>query len=328
MAGLFCGGCLSWLMPLNIEAVPVGERVTILEGPRARLQLETGLDEFRLREPDLTSPELDEAYWLRIERASRDGTVGGYISSLDDHNGALVLLFDGAATTYRNGGLETAISYYDVFGKDLRDAGFMTWAVVLPEYDTSYGDADLADALEVLDWLESGGREFLGIERIYVVGYSSGATVVNLLNLEREVDAMVSLGGLTQPNQLVGGYWFYVLLSGMFAHNAGYGQLGQTMLEIAPGSPTRNRLDVVSRLEEFRSPMLFIHGTLDAFYLVDNTRALEARYRALRAAGVADLVELDFHYIPNGVHFELRKNPAVRVRIIDYLMQFEPGAGN
>lgn len=37
-------------------------------------------------------------------------------------------------------------------------------------------------------------------------------------------------------------------------------------------------LDVVSRMDELRNPMLVIHGTEDFVYSLDNARRLESAY--------------------------------------------------
>ena len=190
-------GCLSLLLPANVGA-PLA-----LEGRPISGTVSATLKE--VAESDAEAPY----YWLEIARLDTGGTVGGFVSPVDTHDGALVLLLDGGSTFHADGELGAARAHYLDFGGEFRDAGFMTWCLVLPEYGTRYGEEDLAQTLEVLDWLDRGGREFLGVERVYIVGYSAGANTANLVNTQRDVTAIVSLAGLSQADQLES---FYGLL--------------------------------------------------------------------------------------------------------------------
>lgn len=306
------GGCISTLLPANIgldlvpEDVPAGktfEPVPVLaEG-------------------------VADVYWLEIERRHGPGTVGGFISAPEDHDGGLVLLLDGAGTFLSGGELGSALAHYRAYGADFRVAGFMTWSLVLPECATPYGEDDLADALEVVDWLAQGGTDLLGVERVYLVGYSTGATVANLVNVQRDVTAVVSMGGLTRADQFRTHYGLYDFLVRLFPHNVGFCQLAASLDAYgAPDATAQEQINVVDRVAEMRNPTLFIHGTADIIYFIENTEILETRYRELQAAGVEGLPDVHFAYIPGGNHFEYRDDPAIRALVIDYLLQFEPAA--
>lgn len=304
------GGCISAILPMNAGA------------------------DFDFSDGLLAQPEgaalksvvaREDVLQLEIERLDGQGSIVGFISPLDAHNGALVLLFDGAATYQEGASVGAALDHYDKYGAELREAGFVTWSVALAECASAYGDGDLADAIEVVDWLDAGGGEFLGVERVYAVGYSTGATVVNLLNTQYQLAAVVSMGGLTEPDQLERLYDFYSFLVKLFPRNVGLCQMGATLDEYGdPGAPAWEGLDTVSRIEQFLSPMLFIQGDKDVIYFLENLLAMQARYEALLAEGVTGLAELEFVILPDRGHFAMREDPDVRALVVEYLLQFEP----
>ncbi len=307
---LACPACFECLLPLNIGADYNPTRSQVSGLPGATLFREEGLEDI---------------LWLEFERQRGSGTVGGYLAGHDTHDGGLVLLLNGASTFEPQGNPAAVLDYLQNFGLDLAEAGFLVWAPVLTECPTPYGGEDLADALEVVDWLAAGGEELLGVERVYVVGYSTGATVANLLNPRRDFTAVVSLSGIAQPDQFQAHYGFYRQLVAIYPRNAGFCQLAATLAAYGPPeSPAWEALNAVDQVRDFRSPTLFMHGEADIVYLADNTRNLEARYRELRAQGATDLPRLEFEYIEGGSHFVYAEIPALRRRVVQYLKQFEP----
>ncbi len=305
---LLTAGCITNLVADNLDAVVEIDGTTV--------RATAGAVEQAL-------PDVPNTLWLLIDRPEPGRTVGALLSP--DPRPGLVVLLCGASTLDPKGRFEAVRRFDRLYGADLRAAGFRTLAPVLSECHTPYGGEDLADARAVVDWLASGGAEFLGTERVYVVGYSTGATVVNLLNAERRVTAMVSLAGLSEPDQLEYFQPLYRLLTLLFPDNTGFCQLATTLDTYGPpGKPRWTALDAVNRVAEFRNPTLFIHGTSDFVYVVDNTRHLEARYAALLRAGRTDLPPLEFVYLAGGSHFDPAYSAAERQRVIAYLKRFEP----
>jgi pimeloyl-ACP methyl ester carboxylesterase len=268
-----------------------------------------------------TEPGVGELLWLEVERPSGARTVGGYLAESDEPRGGLILLLTGASTLEPAGRREAARKLYDNYGYRLGRAGFSVWSLVLSE-DTPYWADEVGEVVDAVDWLDDDGRAFLGVERVYLVGYSTGATTANLVNLERDVTAVVSLGGLTQGDQLVVAAELYRWINGLFPCNTGIGQLGQTVESLS--RQTADPLDVVSRVAEIRNPTLFVHAIDDIIHSVANARDLERAYLAERDAGNTTLPPLTFDYLAEGGHFGYVTDPERFSPVLDYLNAFEP----
>ena len=307
---ILTGGCVSpvWFVPVNYPGETY-QRIFLEEKSGARFYAEDGLADAR---------------WMEIERGDGSGFVGGYLSTNMEHRGAIIVMLDGA-TVWLSENSEGGAKYWHTHDAVLyRSYGFMTFSPALPECATAYGERDLADLIEAVDWLDRQGRSLWNIERIYVLGYSKGATLAALLNRSRQVTALVGLGGLYEPDQLRNLFGIYSVLASLAPDNEGLCQLGATLDYYAsPESGGWDTLDVVGHLEELHSPMLFIHGTADLVWSVRNTRHVEERYTRLRADGV-ELPPLEFMYLKNGSHKDVRNTPEARNRVLAYLEQFEP----
>ena len=303
-----CIGC-QFILPLNtfIE-LPAGETIPPL--------IAAG----RFVDDDA----FDDAVWLEIDRISTEGTIGGFLSTNENSRAALILMLSGASTLTDDGPRGVAIKNHAQYSGEYRDAGFLTWVLMLPECGVPYGGQGVDDVVEVIDWLEGGGKDVLGVERIYVLGYSTGGTIANLVNLRRGVTASVSMSGLTQPDQFLQHRHVFEFIAGLFPDNEGMCQIKTTLDAYGPAdSPRWNALDVVSRVDELKNPMLVIHGTEDFVYVIDNARNLEAAYIE-RAATAEGLAPLEFLYVAGSGHFLQDENLELRPIIVEYFERFEP----
>jgi pimeloyl-ACP methyl ester carboxylesterase len=261
-----------------------------------------------------------DAVWFEVPRAGEPGFAGGYLSS--EPAADLVLVLTGASTYYWGGPPEKARDYHEGFSAKLRAAGFRTWTLAPRECGTPWGGGDLADVLSVLDWLDAGGREQLGARRVLIVGYSNGGTLACLASVERRVDAVVAVSGLTSGGQLERHYAFYQAIAALYPSNVGLCQLGVTLQAYGPpGAAGWRALDVVGRVAELRSPMLVIHGEQDFVFYTDNARALEQAYAAALGDGVV-VPECRFLYVPGLGHFDVLEHPEVLPRILAFLERY------
>lgn len=300
---LWLGTACTTILPNNVDAPQDVPRTLVREAAGARLAAENGLS---------------DGLWLEVPRADESGYVGGYLSQNAAERGVLLILLPGASTYYPGGMVAKVRDYHDHFSAMLRKTGFATWTLAVRECGTPYGREDLADVLDALDWLSGGGATALGLERVYLVGYSSGATLATLASERRAVRAVVEIDGLTEPAQLETYWGLYRFIADLFPENTGLCQLRATLDAYGPpGAPGWSALDAVSRVAELRSPLLVLHGERDFVYLPDNARDLQAAYDAAKA-GDDNVPDVEFDYLPTGDHF----NPIERDSVVDEVLGF------
>lgn len=305
---LSAGGCM-YILPDNVDKNPQPARAVLQQAAEATLSIEDGLP---------------TGYWLEVERAQETGRLGGYLSDPPHPRPAIVIVLGGASSFEPRGPLDASRYTHEYFLPRFDERGYRIWTLVRRECGTAYGQDDVRDVVEAIDWLEREGKAWLGVERVYLYGYSTGATQATLASRQRDVTAVVSLGGLTQPDQFEEFYGLYMLLAALFPNNTGICQLRDTLIDYGPpGSPGWEALNTVDHLDELRSPMLFAQGSYDPVYFIDNLLALRARYEAEVAAG-AVLAPLEFIYLPGVHHYALPEHPEVVRRTLDFLDRFEP----
>jgi len=310
MAGFAAGTGCAPDMPVPGDPPAPPPREMVEQKPGAALYREDGVE---------------DALWLEMDRlAASGGPIGGYFTQPQGGRNAMVVVLEGANSGGPENRLPHTLATHRSLGWSFVAAGFAAWTPLVRECGTPYGQDDLTDALAIVDWLEGGGAAALGAERVYVVGYSKGATLATLLNLRRAVTAYVSLNGLTQPNQLEDNEMLYGIMVRILPYNEVLCQIQSTLAGYGPpGSPGWDVLDAVSRIGDLHSPELFVHDLGDLVYTSSNTRAMQDRYEAGLAAGES-LVPLEFLYLEGADHYAARTDPAVHQQIIDYLNRFEP----
>lgn len=299
---LACHACTA-ILPENVDAPQEVTRTLVREVDGARFAAEEGVR---------------DGTWLEVPRRGEPGHVGGYLSQAAGGGEALLVVLPGASTYYPGAMVAKARDYHGNYSAMLRRTGLRTWTLAVRECGTPYGREDLADVLTALDWLADGGAHILEVERVCLLGYSSGATLAVLANERRTVQAVVAIDGLTEPRQFEQYWGLYRVIADLFPRNTGLCQLGATLDAYgAPGAPAWDRLDAVRHVADLRSPMLVLHGERDFVFLVDNARALEAAYHWVVSQG-ARLPEVEFTYLPTGDHF----NPIERGDVLDRVLMF------
>lgn len=259
------------------------------------------------------------ALWAEIPRSSGDGTVGAYVSTNLSSRTAWVMLLDGAATVSLDGNVQQALYFQETFGSTFEKAGFRTIALVTSECGGAYATRDLQDVVDAVDWLQSTGKAELGVDRLYVIGYSMGAMLATQLNLYRSVDGIVAISPLTEPNQFEDNYYVYRLIADNFRTNEGICQLKSTIEDYGlPGESGWKNLDVVSRVRELRAPMLMVHGERDVVLFPENTHDMQKAYDAALADG-AKMPPIDFMFVPDAGHFDAVTDPEIAIRAIEFV---------
>jgi pimeloyl-ACP methyl ester carboxylesterase len=298
-----CVGCIPAL-PQNLGIEPNLERSLAQEYERAAL----------FTEPDLTG------YWLEIDRAGGPGTVGGYLSPrASDATSPLVIVLPGASSFYDEGMVAKARDYHDNFLAHVHATGARAWTLVVSECGTPYGQGDVADVVQAIDWLEGGGRDSLGVNRVFVLGNSSGSTVALLTSLERATDGVIAVSALTTLDDFDANTWFYDLIGDLYPLNAGICQFDDTLRAYGPpGSDAWNAFSITKRVTDLRSPVLVMHGAQDIVFGVRNAEKLERAYQQTVAQGLPTQ-PMEFVYVADGTHLDMFEHPTVIRQVVAFL---------
>lgn len=272
-----------------------------------------------------TIDKLDDVLWFEIarQRGNPDstglGTIGGYLSPQESARGGLVILLCGGATLDPGSRAEAAYRFYAGYGAGFRDAGFRVWAPVLSE-SHPYGTAEVDDLVELLDWLDAGGKSVLAAERVYVVGYSAGATTINFAMTRAKAKAMVSIAGLANGDQLRASRQVDGFLDQLFPCNTAFTQLADTIAYY--DELGWDAFDATANIADVRNPVLFMASREDAVQWPQNTEAIEKAYQQALTDG-AVLPELSFYYVPTGSHFVYVEDKRLFEVVLEYLLSFE-----
>lgn len=308
---ILAAGCLPTL-PNNI-AIDPPERSRLYEAGGAVFSSEAGLE---------------DALWIDIPRADGTGTVGGYLSNNDATANELIILLHGASTYNYHGSTGETREFFDVFGLPYRQAGYRTFSLDYQECGSAYGQADVADLIAVIDWLDGGGKTTLGVERVYTLGYSTGATVAILANRQRRIAAAIAISGITEPVQLQQWGWIYALAAGFYPNNEGLCQIDTTLNTYGPPwSPAWDALNTVAHVGELKSPMLVIQGTNDQIFSITNTEDLDAAYQKSILLN-ASLPPVEFIYLQGQDHFAPPRDTAVSEAILSFFDRFSDVAAS
>ena len=268
---------------------------------------------------------VDDAMWLELDRPDdAGGPIGGYFTRPENPRDAVVLVLEGANPGGADVRLPHTLETHRSLSWAFVQAGYTTWTPYIPECGIPYGQQDLQDVLALIDWLSGPGKAELNANRLYVVGYSKGATLANLANLQRTATAYVALNGLAQPDAIEDNYILYEFAVTVYPANEGFCQMKTTLDTYGPpGSPAWDVLDVVGRIAELHGPELFVHDIDDPVYPSSSDQTMQARYEQGLAAGEA-LMPLQFIFLPGADHFAVRTDTATHQQILDYFEQFEP----
>lgn len=301
-------GCAPEL-PRNLDA-PEPKHALLAQRGRVSLCAERGLD---------------DAEWLQIRAEGHANPIGGYFSDSGATRSSLVVVLDGACTYYKGGPTESARDAHERFAAPFRAAGFQTWCLALTECGSAFADVDLREAVAVVDWLHEEGGRLLGADRVYLVGYSSGATVALLINTMRSVTAVAAISPMCEPEQWQRYWYIYHFIADLYPRNEGMCQLRDTLEFYGPpGSPKWATLDAVSKVEQLKRPMLMVQGgERDVIHFSASFLRFRARYDELRREGTLLLPLVEFDYLPEADHFEPVESAEVRRRIINFFDQFE-----
>jgi pimeloyl-ACP methyl ester carboxylesterase len=299
------GGCLPQL-PDNTKTASAPQRTLLYGSADASFSSEDGVT---------------DALWLEVQRGDGE-TVGGYVSQNDATRNALIIMLHGASTFDSAGGPGSALYLHQTMGAALQRRGFRTWSISAHECGTAYGQDDTADVVAAVDWLAREGKVMLGVDHVYVVGYSTGGTATVIANRQRKVDAVSTVSALMEPFSIENRSGYWRLIAGLYPQNIGACQMLTTLNTYGPpGSAGWDALNTVAHIDELKSPMLVFHGDSDPIFETSNAQDLQARYDDLTAQGVS-LPELEFIFLPGVGHFPTLEADEICGPIADFFQKY------
>lgn len=303
---LATAGCL----PENVGADPAKPRAALLASDSFSLATEIGTD---------------GALWLEISSTHDAPAIGGYVSPEPTPRRSLVVMLPGATTWEEDGVVGHALYFHRGLGPYFENQGFRVWTLARQECGTPYGGEDLAQSLAAIDWLQREGMGVLEVDRVFLLGYSTGGTLAALIGTMRELDGIAVVSAILDPRQIFvlrGGFEFF---GAVFPNNENCCQIRDTLRAYGPQSnPAWNRIGIIDRLAEIQSPTLFFHGALDLVHLSFAFVDLRRRHAELVASG-ANLVPMEFLLLSDGDHFATVLEDSSRASILDYFARLEQG---
>lgn len=300
-------GCLPDLLDNVSTATP--DRTQLFQSANARFYSEVGLE---------------DACWLDIPRLDDSGSIGGYLSTNEATTGGLIILMHGASTYEPEGGTGNARNFLKNFGLPYQQAGYRLLSLDFHECGGAYGREDTADLIAAIDWLDNGGKEALGVERVYTLGYSVGATMAIVANRQRQVTAAACIGGITRPKQLQDWWLLFQFAANFYPDNIGLCQVRSTLqIYGSPWSPDWEALNTVGHIEELKSPMMIIQGSKDQVFDFANALDLQAAYEMALSNNVS-IPAIQFLLLRGQNHFAPAHDPYVAAEIIAFFQQFNP----
>ena len=203
------------------------------------------------------------------------------------------------------------------WGSVFAPQGYTVIAHAYDEADSAYGQYDLADTLDAIDWLNGPGAEELGVDRVYLQGTSRGGIIAYQAAYHcgpEKLAGVIADRGVSNFLLMESDYEAY--LRGVFGRTIQRAvQLTLEWIGVLPEEDPEpwKRLSAGYNIERIRVPLLVLHGERD--FLVPFEQALDFRERALQA-GRSDI---EFYLVEGRGHFSLGFDPDYREIIQDFL---------
>ena len=230
-----------------------------------------------------------------------------------ESNGKALLIAHTSSDNTREAALLAVVQWGSVFAGD----GYTVVAHAYDEADSAYGQNDLADTLEAIDWLNGPGGEELGVDQVYLHGTSRGGIIAYQTAYRCEPEKLAGVvadRGVSNFLLLDGNYEAY--LQGLFGSTIQRAvQLTLEWIGVLPEEDPEpwKRLSAGYNIERIRVPLLVLHGDRD--FVVPFEQALDFRERVLQA-GRSDI---EFYLVEGRGHFSLGFDPDYREIIRDFL---------
>lgn len=203
------------------------------------------------------------------------------------------------------------------WGAFLSPHGFAVAAHAYREQESGYGELDVPDTLDVIDWLNGEGGEKYGISKVFLAGSSRGGILAHQIAFQvapGELAGIIADRGVSDFVRLNDRRNLY--LAGLFGVTV-QEAVRQTIewLGVLPEDDPAPWLAIssVNYVDRIETPMLVMHGTNDTVIPFEQAAVFRD---AAEAAGRTN-IEFYLHNATN--HVTLGFQPEFRLLILDFL---------
>jgi len=257
---------------------------------------------------------LDEQYTLHIVSRNDKPDMLVYVKGpMAESNGKALLVAHSSSSDTIEAARMAALQWGNVFAP----LGYTVVAHAYNEPESGYGQHDLDDTLDAIEWLHGPGGDELGVDKVFLQGTSRGGIIAYQASYKCPPDRLAGI----LADRGVSNF----LLMEMDADSYMNGVFGPTIRQAVQSTlawigvwPDEDpepwmALSAGYNIDRIRVPMLVTHGDRDV--IVPFEQALDFRDRAL-AAGRDDF---EFYLVEGRGHLDLGFDPDFRVIVQDFL---------
>lgn len=228
-------------------------------------------------------------------------------------NGAVVLVAHPSSDDSKQA------AWYSVreWGAFLSPLGYTVAAHAYREEDSGYGELDVPDTLDAIDWLRGEGAQKLGLNRVFLAGSSRGGIIAQQVAFQVPPGVLAGIvadRGVTDFVRLNDRRILY--LAGLFGQTV-KAAVQQTIdwLGVLPEDDPGPWLAIssINYVADIDTPMLVMHGTGDTVIPFEQAAAFKD------AAEAAGRTNIEFYLHSATDHITLGFQPEFRWVIIDFL---------
>jgi dipeptidyl aminopeptidase/acylaminoacyl peptidase len=215
---------------------------------------------------------------------------------------------------------ESAARYAVVqWGSIFAGLGYTVVAHAYDEVDSAYGQFDLQDTLDAIDWLNGAGADVLEVDKVFLQGTSRGGIIAYQAAYRCDPD---KLAGVIADR----GVSNFLLMQQRYELAAGGGlgsaiqRAAQLTLDWVGALPAEDPqpwidLSAAYHIDQIGVPMLIIHGDRDSLVPFEQATDFQAR---VQQAGRSDI---EFYLVPGRGHFDLGFDAGYRDAVLDFMQR-------
>jgi dipeptidyl aminopeptidase/acylaminoacyl peptidase len=253
---------------------------------------------------------------LSIPRNGKDNLTLYVVAPTEGANGKGILVAHPTSDDSETAAAEFAAFWALRFLGD----GYTIIAHAYDEADSAYGQYDVEDTLDAIDWLSGDGTVLIPLDGLFLAGTSRGGNIAYQVAFQvapDKLDGIIADRGVS--NFLLPGFPLKAILSGLFGENIERAawQTIEWIGALPEDDPEAwKAISAGYNIDRIQVPMLILHGSDDV--LVPFAQATDFQERAA-AAGRDDF---RFTLIEGRGHLNLDFDPAVDEAIREFLQTY------